>query len=678
MRNRLLFYFLLIGILPFVTLLVYVLFVSETKLVTKTKQEQLFNVLVVSKQIDKRVEFFIHEAKFLANLEVMDDLLADDIDKRISHLLTQKSKDFHKSVDILCVSEAGKIVASSRLDLLGKEFLFKEHLVKQQTLLSKEYLYIFEPIFASFDRAKKIGYLVFIYNLHDLDTLLKHSYDTHSFLYNKKDQIFIGEMMKLPITFAKKQDEFITQDHVVVYKQLLEPLQDFYVVYAVDKDVALALLYDFIRFTTALAVVIIVLVIIIAIKVSKGVVKPIEQLTQTTQTIIQTHNYAQKVVVESEDELQLLTQSFNELLATTNTALKKLQLENKIRLQRFSQLIELFNTITQAEDEDECIDIALHELQRLTANQNLHFIKEQSLLQAQKYINLYVTDFESNELIYYGSILLGFKSFQDEHEKRFYHSIGSMISLQLDRIRLIERTMLASKAKSAFISNMSHELRTPLNAIIGFAQFLLAYEELSEEQQDIVSNIESSAQYLLEMINEILDISKIEAGKMEVRIEEVDIVALLDSVYTMLSPLVQEKRLDFQKSYDGLEQRIYQSDPKMLKQIVVNLLSNAIKFTKEGYVHLHAYNKENKLFIEIKDSGVGIAKEDLTKLFSEFTQLENVMQKEHKGTGLGLVLSKKMANLLGGDVWLHSDGVGKGVVSVVSIPQVYTQPHEPS
>jgi len=262
---------------------------------------------------------------------------------------------------------------------------------------------------------------------------------------------------------------------------------------------------------------------------------------------------------------------------------------------------------------------------------------------------------------------LGLDNFEDKNEKDFYNSIASMITLQLDRIRLIDRTMSASRAKSAFISNMSHELRTPLNAIIGFTQYMIAYEELNDDQLDTMGNIESSAHYLLNMINEILDIAKIEAGKMEAHIEDVNILELVQSSHAMLQPLAKDKNINFDFIAVNFENKHYKTDPKMFKQIVINLISNAIKFTQEGFVTIELYNNANTLFVSVKDSGIGISKEDMKQLFNDFTQVENVMQKQHKGTGLGLSLSKKMANILGGDVELLSEGVGYGTTSLFSI-----------
>ncbi|MCK4875290.1 MAG: HAMP domain-containing protein, partial [Sulfurimonas sp.] len=425
--------------------------------------------------------------------------------------------------------------------------------------------------------------------------------------------------------------------------------------------------YDFISFMLYMSSVIFIFIIYISVKQSKEIVKPIEELTATADYITNTHNYSTQLKISSQDEIATLTRSFNDMLKTTSSALKKLEKENRLRLRRFTQLINVFNTIIQTKNEKECIDISMQEIKRLTHNNKLYFKKDQNIAPDKECTDIYVTDFENDNKIYFGSIELDIDKFEDKNEKDFYNSITSMITLQLDRIRLIERTTGASKAKSAFISNMSHELRTPLNAIIGFAQYMIEYEELNEEQKDIVENIESSAQYLLSMINEILDIAKIEAGKMEANIESVNILDILKSTYSMLLPLAKDKNIKFDFIFDDFNNKTYQTDPKMFKQIIINLISNSIKFTQKGSILLELYSNNEHVYVRVKDSGIGISKDDLSYLFNDFTQVENVMQKSHKGTGLGLSLSRKMARILGGDIILKSKGVGHGTTSIFSL-----------
>ncbi|MDD5400323.1 MAG: ATP-binding protein [Sulfurimonas sp.] len=668
LRYKLLSTFIGIGFLPFLTLLIYTLFLSETKIVNKTITEHFDRTKVVVNLIDNHLNSLTKEVKFLSSLDLMDDLLAEDIDKRISRLLTQRYDDLNLDITFMAVALDSTIVASSNKDNLLIKYSMNELNVKNYgTYIKDNYLYIYSQITASFDKTKKLGFLVLKYNLKNLDSYLTHNDTIHSYIIDPKSSFIIGENIPIEINFNNKTNNIIDNKYVVVYEKLSSILNNRYIVYAVDKSVAFEFLYDFISFMLYISFVIFILIIYVSIKQSKEIVKPIEELTNITDNITKTHNYSAQLEVKSQDEIATLTHSFNDMLKTTSFALQTLEEENKLRLKRFTQLIEVFNTIIQTKSEDECIDVSMQEIKKLTNKDDLYFQKNQNIATDKECTNLYVTDFENDEKIYFGSIELGVESFEDKNEQDFYNSIASMITLQLDKIRLIQRTTSASKAKSAFISNMSHELRTPLNAIIGFAQYMIEYEELNEDQKDTVINIESSAQYLLSMINEILDIAKIEAGKMEAHIENVNILAVLQSCYNMLSPLAKDKNIKFDLIFNNFDNKIYKTDPKMFKQIVVNLISNAIKFTGEGNISLELYNDEENLYVSVKDSGIGISKDDMKHLFNDFTQLENVMQKSHKGTGLGLSLSKKMAKILGGDVTLESQGIGHGTLCIFSL-----------
>lgn len=671
LRNKLLITFMGIGFVPFLTLLVYTLFLSETKIVSKIVIEQFDRTNVVIKLIDNHLNSLTKEVEFLSSLDLMDDLLADDIDKRVSRLLSQKAKDLNLDLSFMSINTDSIIVASSNLEDMQKKFDIKQYLkAVSGTFIDEENLYIYSKIYASFDKEKEIGCLVLRYNINNLDTFLTHHNAIHSYMINPNSGLIIGENISFELSFNKDEESVINTNHVVVYKKVSSILDDWFIVYAVDKNVALVFLYDFIRFMLYISVIIFVVIIYISIRYSRGIVKPIEELTSITNEITNTHDFSAQVSVKSRDEIAILAYSFNDMIKTTSSALEKLEEQNALRLKRFIQLIEVFNTIIQTKSEKECIETSIQEIKRLTNKSSLSFSKDKRSYREKDSIALYATDFEKDEKVYFGCIELGLDNLEDENEKSFYKSIATMITLQVDRIRLIDRTMSVSRAKSAFISNMSHELRTPLNSIMGSTQYMLVYENLSDEQLDTIANIESSAQYLLEMINDILDIAKIEAGKMDVNIEDVDVLELVQNSYSMLEPLADDKGLSFTFKSDNFDNKHCKTDPKMFMQIVINLISNAIKFTQDGDVTLELYNDDNKILVSVKDSGIGISKDDLEILFNDFTQVENVMQKKHKGTGLGLSLSKKMAKMLDGDVVLESEGLGHGSRSVFSIKKI--------
>lgn len=237
----------------------------------------------------------------------------------------------------------------------------------------------------------------------------------------------------------------------------------------------------------------------------------------------------------------------------------------------------------------------------------------------------------------------------------------------------------ANRAKSCFLANMSHELRTPLNAVIGFSQVLEdeTFGPLNEKQMKYVRNVESSGKHLLNMINDILDLSKIEADKLELRKETFPLEATFDGIITIVKVLAIKKNITLNYEIDPILTDI-EADPKHFKQILYNLLSNAVKFTPEGgQVTLCAKPKSGTesvgrdlLQISVSDTGIGIAPEDYDKVFAEFQQVDDSYSRKQEGTGLGLALSKKLVELHGGELSFSSEK-GKGSTFFFSIPLVH-------
>lgn len=225
----------------------------------------------------------------------------------------------------------------------------------------------------------------------------------------------------------------------------------------------------------------------------------------------------------------------------------------------------------------------------------------------------------------------------------------------------------SNRLKSDFLATMSHELRTPLNSILGFSEVLLSSDQLSEKQLRWLNNIQTSGQKLLNLINDILDLAKIEAGKMEVRLEEVRIADLCEGQLNMFRPLAQKKNIELRSQVDGNIPFLRQ-DPVKLQQILSNLLSNAIKFTPEGgRVLLKAEADPLHVILTVADTGVGIAPEDQELVFERFRQAGNPLTREHAGTGLGLSIVRELSKLLGGEVTLRSE-LGRGSSFTVRVP----------
>jgi len=209
----------------------------------------------------------------------------------------------------------------------------------------------------------------------------------------------------------------------------------------------------------------------------------------------------------------------------------------------------------------------------------------------------------------------------------------------------------AAEAKDRFLANMSHELRTPLNAIIGFTGTLLMRlpGPLTEAQEKQLTTIQGSARHLLSLINDLLDVAKIESGKHELRLAPVSCAEVLDEVASSLRPLAERKGIAFSHEADG--DLVVRTDRRALSQIVINLVSNAIKYTDAGEVSVrlvrHRAGGQALGAIEIADTGAGIKPDDQAKLFQAFSQIDGSSTRRHEGTGLGLHLSQKLAEMLG-------------------------------
>ncbi len=225
----------------------------------------------------------------------------------------------------------------------------------------------------------------------------------------------------------------------------------------------------------------------------------------------------------------------------------------------------------------------------------------------------------------------------------------------------------SNRLKSDFLATMSHELRTPLNSILGFSDVLLGGDRLDEKQHRWVGNIKTSGSQLLDLINDILDLAKIEAGKMEVHVSEFSIHDACEGQIAMFRPLAEKKNIDLRTEIDA-KIPLLRQDVGKLQQIISNLLSNAVKFTPEGgRVVVSAHTDANYLVLTIADSGVGIAGEEQELVFEKFRQSGNPLTREHAGTGLGLSIVRELATLLGGEVTLVSE-LGRGSTFTVRLP----------
>ena len=265
-----------------------------------------------------------------------------------------------------------------------------------------------------------------------------------------------------------------------------------------------------------------------------------------------------------------------------------------------------------------------------------------------------------NGILFLGEKMAG--DIYDDQELDVLLVLATQAAIALENARLYDnlaasnaRLQEASRLKSQFLASMSHELRTPLNSIIGFSKVLLNRldGDLTERQETYVRSVHNSSRHLLELINSVLDFSRIEAGKLEMRPERIDLHDLIDECLESSMPLARDKRVKIEKDV-AMDLPPILADRLRIKQVLLNLLSNAVKFTHAGRILVTARAEEDAVHVAVADTGIGIAPKDLDRLFEPFQRLDNPLAQQADGTGLGLAITKKFVELHRGRIWAES------------------------
>lgn len=416
----------------------------------------------------------------------------------------------------------------------------------------------------------------------------------------------------------------------------------------------------------------------------KVVLSRLSQLSQDVNHIGSDRNLAVRLPVQGVDELSQLATRINEML----DALDYSQQVRRESEQRYRAVIE------QTSESIFLIDPTTHRIiESNTAFQKLLGYDSEEIL------SLTLGDFidhESESIAYNIERTLSAQSYH-LGERRYRRKDGSLVEVEVsaNKIYYGKRTALsavvrditerkqaerelyqakvtaelANKSKSQFLANMSHELRTPLNAIIGYSEILQEEaEELEpEELKSDLGKIESSGRHLLGLINDILDLSKIEAGKMELYLESFQVPVTLQEIVFTMQPLLQKNGNQLQVDCEPEIGEMY-ADVTKVRQILFNLLGNACKFTNQGTIFLRVFQKAGQMIVfEVRDTGIGMTREQLNKLFQPFTQADTSTTRKYGGTGLGLAIAKQFCQIMGGDITVDSE-LGKGSIFTIQLP----------
>lgn len=659
---RLLLLVFLLSVLPYAAVLLYNHF-SEERLTTEHfMQEHRERMQRIAKEIDTHFTQLHRELEFLAGSVVMDDLLIDDLDRRIASLLERYKAVNALDVELLAIGVNGKVIASTRQTRLGEPYekfkAFEAGLGRSHPVWADEQTLLLQvPVFNGLGKERIIGYLLMEYARTNLDRFNVHGGPVETVLFNTEGTAYIGSV-RPPIGKEPGQGMIQSDRGLWLIGKAGEQLPGWYIGYRVDRSEQQSAVGGLNRFLVLMLLLGMVTIAVVSYWFSRKIVAPLVTLEQEVAAMVKAGNYAMPVTVQGDDEIGRLAGSFNALAHAIQEAFETLRRENFYRLTRLTQMIGLFNRLMETAEESDTLKTALTQIKTLAPEYNVRFSRysENTGMPA-----LYVYDFDHDTLKYYGSLII--PEGLSEEEQAFFRAVASMIAARIEQIRAFERLRRDTEAKTAFISHMSHDLRTPLHAILSQTQFLIGYGHLDNADMERVGGIEHAAQQLLGMINDLLELARLDSGKYEPELETLSssaVVDILEEVGMLLEPLAEQKGIELRVSSQAPEGSVV-ADRRFLRQIVLNLISNAVKFTDEGSVSCRLEDTGDGLCLFVQDTGRGMDARQLERLFEPFVQTSG--EDSSRGSGLGLALSRRFAQLFGAELVLHSDGPGRGSVA---------------
>jgi protein-histidine pros-kinase len=450
-------------------------------------------------------------------------------------------------------------------------------------------------------------------------------------------------------------------------------------------------------------------------RMEKKISGPILSLAETSRSITSRKDYSLRTTVESKDEIGILAEAFNEMLGEVGRRSVAIEESNRTLQHEMTER-------RRAEDEFRQLNV---ELERRVADRAAQL---QAITDTAN--DAIISANERGEIVYFNRgaerifgwsageaagrplTLLMPKRFYDPHRAGFQRFLSTrqpkiigrtveLIGIHRDgkefpvefsianwmtpqgtfftavlrdvteRKRFEQSIQEANRMKSEFLANMSHELRTPLNGIIGFSEFLVDEKpgKLNDRQREYLNDILNSGRHLLQLINDVLDLSKVEAGKMELFPETFSLRNAVEEVCSVVSPMAKKKNIAIEQTISSAVERVT-LDQQKFKQVMFNLLSNAVKFTDDGgrVAIVAGPHGSNQLRLQVRDTGIGIRPEDFGKLFVEFKQIDSGTTRKYEGTGLGLALTKKIVEFQNGSITVESEP-GKGSTFTVVLPR---------
>jgi PAS domain S-box-containing protein len=418
---------------------------------------------------------------------------------------------------------------------------------------------------------------------------------------------------------------------------------------------------------------------VLVIAIERSVISPLSKLDSGINAITVKGDHSSRIQIDGNDEISNLADNINEMLKSLEDKEKLFEttlesnddgiivVDNDKRVivvnSKFAEMLDLPPDMRSEKDFNKLLD---HVLSHITNSDEVRLKVE----------SIFYTPDSNRDLLHFNNTYY-YEWYSSPFIKKGIINGRVFCLHDITELKTVEQSLreaniiaeIANRTKSEFLANMSHELRTPLNSVIGFSDVLLegTSGDLNEKQTRYLKNISKSGKHLLTIINDILDISKVESGKIQLCNEVISVKTLLEDMLAAMQPLAAKKEIVIKISFDP-DLGYILVDKGKIKQVLYNLIGNALKFTDHGgFVTIGAKVNGDMVYISVKDTGIGISRKDQEKLFKPFTQIDSSIARKYEGTGLGLALAKELVVLHGGQIWAESE-LGKGSMFTFTIP----------